>query len=265
MRNPYSQFSVQKKVALVTGGSGKLGAIQVKMLVDAKAKVVSFDCKSNPSLPKSCKQIKVDVTNRDSIEEGYNIVKKRFGDVDILINNAGVDTPPTDPKAGRVRFEKFPVEEWNRVFDVNLKAMFLCCQVIGGAMAKRKKGTIINIGSIYGMLSPDQRIYKYMSKKKDDQFFKPVAYSASKSGVMNMTRYLATYWGSDGVRVNTLVPGGVFNNQDPKFLSGYTQKVPIGRMANPEELVGGILYLASDASTYVTGTSLIIDGGYSAW
>ena len=145
--------------------------------------------------------------------------------------------------------------------DVNLKGMLLSCQVIGGHMAKTGGGSIINISSIYGMLSPDQRIYEY----KERPFFKPVAYSVTKAGVLNFTNYLAVYWAKQNVRVNTLTLGGVFNKQDEKFLENYAAKVPLGRMADGDEYNGAVLFLASDASSYMTGSNLIIDGGYSCW
>jgi NAD(P)-dependent dehydrogenase (short-subunit alcohol dehydrogenase family) len=145
--------------------------------------------------------------------------------------------------------------------EVNLKGTFLCCRIIGGHMAANAGGSIINISSIYGILSPDQRIYEY----KERPFFKPLTYSASKSAILNMTRYLATYWAKKNVRVNTLTLAGVLNNQDKVFLENYTSKVPLGRMANEDEYNGAVLFLASDASSYMTGSNLVIDGGYSSW
>jgi NAD(P)-dependent dehydrogenase (short-subunit alcohol dehydrogenase family) len=145
--------------------------------------------------------------------------------------------------------------------DVNLKGVFLCCQIIGGHMAKMHGGSIINISSIYGILSPDQRIYQYRKKP----FFKPVTYTVSKAAILGLTRYLATYWSKKGVRVNTLTLGGVFNNQDKEFLKNYCSKVPLGRMADQDDYNGAVLFLACDASKYMTGSNLVIDGGYSCW
>ena len=139
----------------------------------------------------------------------------------------------------------------------------MCCQVFGNEMAKNKNGSIINISSIYGIVSPDQSLYEYKRRNGDD-FYKPVAYSVSKSGMLNLTRYLSVYWASKNIRVNTLTLGGVYNNQDKEFLNNYTNRVPMKRMANPDDFIGAIVYLSSDASKYTTGSNLIIDGGWTA-
>ncbi len=250
---------------MVTGASGLLGRLFVRHLAKAGARVAALDLQRSDSNNKKIWPVSADVTSSSSLRKALASVVERWGVPDVLINNAGVDTPPTHPTAGRVSFEEFPVAEWDRVLDVNLKGIFLTCQVIGGAMARKKRGSIINIGSIYGMHAPDQRIYDYLRKPNQPPFVKPVAYSASKSGVMNLTRYLAGYWGLQGVRVNTLVPGGIFNQHDRRFLKAFTAKVPQGRMANPEELIGPLLFLASEASSYMTGAALVVDGGYSVW
>jgi NAD(P)-dependent dehydrogenase (short-subunit alcohol dehydrogenase family) len=185
----------------------------------------------------------------------------RFGDPNILINNAAIDAPPNSDEQDTGPFETYPESSWQIMMDVNLKGTFFACQVIGGHMAKSGGGNIINISSLYGVLSPDQRIYEY----KEKPFFKPAAYSVSKAGVLGLTKYLATYWANHNVRVNTLTLGGVFNHQDETFLNNYVNKVPLGRMASEDDYNGAILFLASDASSYMTGSNLIIDGGYSCW
>tara|TARA_B100000315_G_C14465505_1_gene535809 strand:- start:169 stop:993 length:825 start_codon:yes stop_codon:yes gene_type:complete len=261
-------FDLSKKVAIVTGAAGQLGGEYVLTLLDAGASVAAFDIwLDNPKsklkniTSKKLTSIKVDITDKFSIEHGLEKVISRFGNPDILINNAAQDAPPDAGEDDTGPFETYPESSWQAMIDVNTRGMFLCCQVIGGCMAKSGGGSIINISSIYGMLSPDQRIYEY--KKKP--FFKPIAYSVTKAGVLNLTRYLSTYWAKQNVRVNTLTLAGVFNNQEEMFIKNYTNKVPLGRMAKENEYNGAILFLASDASSYMTGSNLIIDGGYSCW
>lgn len=261
-------FNLSGKVTIVTGAAGQLGGEYVRTLLEAGASVAAFDIRlDNPKgnlkeiVSKKLRLIKVDITDKKSIKQGLRMVLSHFGNPNILINNAAIDAPPNVSDADTGLFEAYPEKSWQAMMDVNLKGMFLCCQIIGGHMAKTGGGSIINISSIYGMLSPDQRIYEY----KEKTFFKPVAYCVSKSGVLNLTRYLATYWAKKNIRVNTLTLGGVFNNQDKKFLKNYTDKVPLGRMARQNEYNGAILFLASDASSYMTGANLIIDGGYSCW
>ena len=182
-----------------------------------------------------------------------------------LINNAALDSPPSAPADETGPFEDFPEQSWDRVMDVNVKGVFLACQVFGKAMAKAGTGSIINIGSTYGMVSPDHRIYEYKAENGGDPFYKPVVYSASKSALVNLTKYIAVYWAKSGVRANLMALGGVFNNQDDKFMEGYCAKVPMGRMAKEDEYNGTVVYLMSDASSYVTGTTIMLDGGWTAW
>jgi NAD(P)-dependent dehydrogenase (short-subunit alcohol dehydrogenase family) len=261
-------FDLSGKVAIVTGASGQLGGEYVKTLLDAGAAVAAFDVAVNN--PKSQLQgitsnklltVHVDITKRASLTEGLETVISGLGNPTILVNNAAIDAPPNATEQETGPFETYPEASWDIMMTVNLKGMFLCCQVIGGYMARTSGGSIINISSIYGILSPDQRIYEY----KSPPFTKPVTYAASKAGVLNLTRYLATYWARKNVRVNTLTLGGVFNNQDEQFLNNYSNKVPLGRMAKQHEYNGAVLFLASDASSYMTGSNLIIDGGYSCW
>ena len=267
-------FSVQDKVVVVTGGVGQLGRQFCLALVKRGAKVAVFDLQANEQrvaerfggMPTENNMLflPVDVTRRDSIENGLKQVSSLWGVPHALINNAALDSPPNSPSEENGPFEYYPESSWDKVMEVNLKGVFLCCQVVGGQMAASAGGSIINICSIYGIVSPDQRIYDY--RRTDNQFFlKPVAYSASKSGLLNLTRYLATYWAGKKVRVNTLTFGGVFNNQDKEFLKGYCARVPLGRMAREDEYNGAIIFLVSDASSYMTGSNMIIDGGWTAW
>lgn len=261
-------FSLKGKVAIVTGAAGQLGGEYVRALLQAGARVAAFDIDfQNPKsslksiATRNFLPVKVDITKKKSVVQGLKRVLNRLGSPEILVNNAALDAPPNAREQDTGPFETYPETSWDKMMEVNLKGMFLCCQIIGGHMAQKARGSIINISSIYGILSPDQRIYEYKSRP----FFKPVTYSVSKSGVLNLTRYLATYWASRHVRVNTLTLAGVFNRQDRKFLKNYCAKVPLGRMADQSEYNGAILFLASDASKYMTGANLIMDGGYSCW
>ena len=261
-------FSLSGKTAIVTGAAGQLGGEYVRALLGAGANVAALDIRPDNSKgnlkeidSERLQLITVDITRRASIESALEKVLTHLGTPSVLINNAAIDAPPNASEQETGPFETYPESSWDVMMNVNLKGVFLCCQVIGGHMARTGGGSIINISSIYGMVSPDQRIYEY----KDKPFFKPVTYSVTKSGILNLSRYLATYWAKNNVRVNTLTLGGVFNNQDNVFLENYTDKVPLGRMAKQNEYNGAILYLASGASSYMTGANIIIDGGYSCW
>ena len=161
-------------------------------------------------------------------------------------------------------FEDVPVESLARVVHVNVLGVVVPCQVIGAAMARAGRGSIVNVGSVYGLLSPDQSLYDFR-RETGEAFFKPVAYSVSKSALLNLTRYLATYWGRSGVRVNTLTPHGIENGQPPPFVEAFAARSPLGRLMDVSEAVGAVVFLASDASSYVTGANLVVDGGWSAW
>jgi NAD(P)-dependent dehydrogenase (short-subunit alcohol dehydrogenase family) len=192
-------------------------------------------------------------------------IKKSIGVPNILVNNAALDSPPNAPASENGPFEDYPIESIQKSFDVNVLGTVICCQVFGKHMTSLTTGgSIINIASIYGMLSPVQDIYEY-KRKSGVNWFKPVAYSITKSAILNFTRYLATYWAKKNVRVNTVSPSGIFNNQDPEFLAEYTKRIPIGRMAKPEEISEAVLFLASDGASYVTGSNMVVDGGWTAW
>jgi NAD(P)-dependent dehydrogenase (short-subunit alcohol dehydrogenase family) len=268
-------FSVEGKVVVVTGGCGQLGWQFARTLIERGARVAAFDLDSSKRRPEDLDNaglngdllmtVPVDVTRRDSIEAGLAKVNSRWGTPDALINNAALDSPPNAPAEENGPFESYPESSWEKVMDVNAKGVFLCCQVIGSQMAVAGRGSIVNISSIYGVVSPDQHLYEYRRTVSSPAFFKPVAYSASKSSLLNLTRYLATYWAEKNVRVNTLTFGGVFNNQDEQFLRNYSARVPMRRMAREDEYNGAIVFLLSDASSYMTGANLTIDGGWTAW
>ena len=204
-----------------------------------------------------------DVRKKKSLEKALAETRSVFSTPSVLINNAAIDSPPDAPPEENGPFEHYPESSWDKTLDVNLKGAFLCCQVFGSEMARSKEGSIINIASIYGLVSPDQGLYEYR-RKRGEVFFKPVAYSASKSGLMNLTRYLAVYWANQNVRVNSLTIAGVLNNQEQSFIDAYTARMPVGRMAEPDEYNGSVLFLASKASAYMTGQNLVVDGGWTA-
>jgi len=208
----------------------------------------------------------VDITSPTEVKQCLEDVLDRTGRVDILINNAANN--PKVEKGNTVnfsRFESLSVEQWNADFAVGLTGAFLCCQVIGAEMARRGCGVIVNIASDLALIAPDQRIYRQAGTPEHLQPVKPVTYSVVKSGLLGLTRYLATYWADRGVRVNALSPGGVSNRQPLDFVAKVSQLIPLGRMAELDEYQGAILFLCSDASSYMTGSNLVIDGGRTCW
>jgi NAD(P)-dependent dehydrogenase (short-subunit alcohol dehydrogenase family) len=249
-------FSLENRVAVVTGGAGQLGSEIARGLEERGARVAVFDVAAD--------RFSVDVTDRTAIERATEEVAREWGAPHILVNAAALDSPPDAPPEEVGPFESYPEESFDQVMDVNVKGTFLCCQVVGAVMAGEGRGSIVNVSSIYGMLSPVQDVYGFR-RRGGETFFKPVAYSVSKSALYNLTRYLATYWAKSGVRVNTLTLAGVWNEQPKEFLDAYTARLPLGRMADVKEVVGPVVFLASDASSYVTGANLVADGGWSAW
>jgi NAD(P)-dependent dehydrogenase (short-subunit alcohol dehydrogenase family) len=248
-------FDLSGRVAVVTGGLGQLGSVYVDGLTRRGMKVAVFDIAAEDP---------VDVTDRASIEAATARVVAELGVPHLLVNNAGIDSPPDAPAEEVGPFETYPEASFDRVMDVNVKGTLLCCQVVGAAMAAEGRGSIVNVSSIYGLLSPQQDVYEFR-RREGESFTKPVGYSVSKSAILNLTRYLATYWAGRGVRVNTLTLAGVFDDQPQAFLDAYTARVPLGRMAEAHEALGAIVFLASDASSYVTGANLVVDGGWTAW
>ena len=238
--NPINLFEVRSRVVVVTGGLGQLGRQFTLSLLSAGARVAILDLISDP--PRAVERfgehaknkhlmfVNADVTNRDSFKPPSTtsllVGKSRL----VLVNNTALDSPPGASAAENGPFETYPDASWDKIMDVNVKGVLFCCQVIGGAMAGAGRGSIVNISSIYGLVSPDQKLYEYR-RRDGSPFFKPVAYSVSKSALLNLTRYLATYWAPKNVRVNTLTFAGVFNEQDGEFLKNYSPKVPLGRMA----------------------------------
>jgi NAD(P)-dependent dehydrogenase (short-subunit alcohol dehydrogenase family) len=265
-------FRLDNQIAVVTGACGKLGPVWVEALLGAGARVAALELPGAPlssayralaeGSPLELQRFDCDITSRQSIESAAAAVATQLGSPSVHVNNAGVDQPP-DAAANRSRIDELPLEEFRRMIDVNLTGTFQVIQVFGGQMAARGSGSIINIGSLYASVSPDQRFYDHLPG--DLPFLKSPAYGASKAAVVNVTKYFATLWGRQGVRVNTLSPGGVLAGQDDEFKSKYGSRVPLGRMAHAEDLKGPLVFLASPASSYVTGHELRVDGGFTAW
>lgn len=264
-------FSLKNKVAIVTGALGLIGKEHCKALCEAGANVVVADLDESmcvefaKTLSTESIGIALDVTKPESIKSLRDKALKKFGHIDVLVNNSAINDMFENPKAAseQSKFENYPLELWQRSVDVNLTGVFLCSQIIGTLMANQKSGSIINIASTYGMVAPDQSLY--IKEDGTQSFYKPPAYSATKGAVIAFTKYLAAYWGKDGVRVNTLTPGGVKNNQDEFFIDKYSMKTPLGRMAKPTDYKGALIFLASDASIYMTGANLVVDGGWTCW
>ena len=267
------KFKLNDRVAVVTGGAGLLGSEFCRTLAEAGALVMVADLNgiAATATAEAIKQkglkaqaVQVDVTNPESVRNMVEAAVYAGGRLDILVNSAALD-PKFDPQhAGSHTnsFEEYPLESWNQSLSVNLTGMFLSCQAAVRPMLTQAKGVIINICSTYGLVGPDQRIY---AKPGQPVQYKPVYYSVTKAGVLGMTHYLATYYAGTEIRVNALTPGGVYNNHDETFLKAYSARTVMGRMAKHEEMNGALLFLASDASSYMTGSNLVVDGGWTAW
>jgi NAD(P)-dependent dehydrogenase (short-subunit alcohol dehydrogenase family) len=271
LREP-RRFSLDQQIAVVTGASGKLGAVWVEALVEAGARVAALDLATAVATSRfddvarragaAVQRFECDITNRGSIETAAQAVASQLGEPSILVNNAGIDQPPDSP-GGRHRLHELPIDEFRRMVEVNLLGTFQVTQVFGERMAARGSGSIINIGSLYASVSPDAHFYDHLAGNVP--FLKSPAYGASKAGVVNLSKFFATHWAGRGVRVNTLSPGGVLAGQDDQFKSKYGARVPLGRMAEADDLKGPLVFLASGASSYVTGHELRVDGGFTAW
>jgi NAD(P)-dependent dehydrogenase (short-subunit alcohol dehydrogenase family) len=262
-----ARFDLTGKVVVVTGGTGILGSLYCRRLAEAGATVVVADLD-----PQKCAALAaetgadahglaVDLTDEASVAAWASEIVNRFGRVDVLVNNAASKSPNFFAS-----LESFPLSDWQQVMAVNVTGIFLALKYVGPTMVRQGKGSIINISSIYGVVGPDQRIYEgSWYEDMGGSINTPLIYSATKGAVIAMTRYLATYWGPSGVRTNTLTPGGVSSGQNTTFSEKYSARVPLGRMAEADEMVGALLFLASDASSYVNGQNLIVDGGWTAW
>jgi NAD(P)-dependent dehydrogenase (short-subunit alcohol dehydrogenase family) len=260
-------FNLKGKVALVTGGSGLLGDSFCQALSSAGASVVVADIDISRcddvayDLSNDSMALRVDVCDVASLLSARSKIIERYGRLDILINNAAINDAVEngDAQLELSKFEAYPLALWNRVMHVNVTGVFLCSQVLGELM-KENGGSIINIASTYGLVAPDQSLYH---DGVEQRFYKSPIYPTSKAAVIGFTRYLSSYWAKHKIRVNALCPGGVQNHQENDFIENYNERVPIGRMAVPNDFSGAIVFLASDASSYMTGANLVVDGGWT--
>lgn len=265
-------FSLHDQVAVVTGACGKLGPIWVEALLEAGARVAALDLPgASPSeryaavaagAGQRLQRFDCDITDRDSIAAAASAVVSQVGEPVVLVNNAGIDQPPDSP-GGRHHLHELCIDQFRSMVEVNLLGTFQVTQIFGARMAARGEGSIINIGSLYASVSPDPHFYDHLAGSAP--FIKSPAYGASKAGVVSLSKFFATHWAGQGVRVNTLSPGGVLGGQDDQFKAKYTARVPLRRMAEAEDLKGPLVFLASRASSYVTGHELRVDGGFTAW
>ena len=266
-------FELSNRTAIVTGGVGLLGKQFAKTLAEAGAFVVVADLSADAAKQYADELTHsgyralgagLDVTDPESAQHTVEAATRAGGSLDILVNSAALD-PKFEPGKAEQHpnaFENYPLEQWNQAVNVNLTGMFLMCQATARVMKEQGRGSIINICSTYGLAGPEKRIYERHSEQPR---FKPVYYSVTKAGVLGLTRYIATYYAGTAIRCNALTPGGVFNDHDELFVKNYSYRTVMGRMAEKHEMNGGLLFLASDASSYMTGGNLVVDGGWTAW
>lgn len=267
------KFRLDEKVAIVTGAAGLLGSEFSQALSSAGASVIAADIEQGGAervaedLREHGLEVEsalLDVRDPESVASLMEGIRDRFGKIDILVNSAAID-PKFEPDRAKEQsnsFETYPLEAWRAALEVNLTGMFLITQAVAGLMSETARGSIINICSTYGLAGPDQRIYQ---QPGEPARYKPVYYSTTKAGVLGFTRYLAAYYHGTEIRVNALTPGGVYNEHDDAFVKAYSSRTILGRMAQKDEMNGALLFLASDASSYMTGANLVVDGGWTAW
>jgi len=267
-----NKLQLTNRVAVITGGVGLLGVNHAEAIAEMGGIPILLDInnekgeliaeKISKKYKIFCSYFNCDITNEEKIKKIKDKIIKSYGKIDILINNAAIDPKvKNDNFQEDCRLDKFSLEQWNLELSVGLTGAYLCSKVFGGEMAKIGIGVIVNVSSDLGLISPDQSLYKKDGLHEDQQPVKPITYSVIKHGIIGMTKYLATYWADKGVRVNTISPGGVYTNQSDEFVSKISDLIPLGRMANEDEYKAAIVFLVSDASSYMTGSNLIIDGG----
>jgi NAD(P)-dependent dehydrogenase (short-subunit alcohol dehydrogenase family) len=268
-------FDVSGRAVIVTGGAGLLGREYARALVGAGASVILADINRDSvtavaeeigERPGAAIGVAVDITDETSVAELVRTTLKAFGRIDGLVNNAAVNPSFGGDRTSEfdLPFEQYSLALWNRALSVNLTGMFLCAREVAPTMLAQQRGVIVNVSSTYGLVGPDQRLYE-AERPGERRGYKPVAYSVTKSGVLGFTHYLAAYWAGTGIRVNTLTPGGVLTDQSEEFVRRYSARTPLGRMADSHEYSAALLFLLSDASSYMTGANLVVDGGWTAW
>lgn len=270
-------FTLKDKVIIITGAAGLLGRQHADIIASAGGNPILLDLHLEPveKLAKDLSQrygvqavgFSVNITKEEEIEQNCKVIIERFGKIDGLVNNAA-NNPKVEDSSEKSfsRLENFPLDVWNADLSVGLTGAFLCCKHYGYQISKNQNGgSILNISSDLGMIAPDQRLYRKDGLPEEMQSVKPVTYSAVKAGLIGLTRYLATYWADKNVRCNAICPGGVENNQNPEFLKEVTSRIPLGRMAKPDEYQGLVQFLLSDAACYMNGSIISADGGRSVW
>lgn len=278
MEGIFEQFKITDQVVVITGGCGLLGKKHCEAVLEgggipaiigtSQAKLEKVKQEFLENYPASRIEIfQCDITNRSEVEQVRDSLLEKYGHIDGLINNAA-NNPKVEGGAENLKsmkFQDFPASLWLDDIAVGLTGAMYCAQVFGSVMEQQKKGVIINISSDYGLVAPDQRIYRVEGVPEEEQIIKPVSYSVVKHGIVGLTKYLATYWAKDGIRVNTLSPTGIYNGQPEEFVEKFSNLVPMGRMSKPEEYPATVLYMLSSASSFMTGATVVLDGGRTIW
>lgn len=278
MGSLFDKFRIDGKVVVITGGAGLIGRRHTEAVLEGGGIPVLLDIFEEPltklkeqflkEYPEQILETFVaDITKKEELEKIKDYLLETYGHIDGLINNAA-NNPKMEGGAknmGAIQFHNLPLSIWNEDMAVGLTGAFLCAQVFGTVMENQGKGVVINVASDYGIISPDQRIYRKEGVREEDQIIKPISYSVVKHGMIGMTKYLATYWAKKGIRVNTLCPASLENGQEPEFIEKISNLIPMGRMSRPEEYPATILYMLSEASSYMTGATVLLDGGRTIW